>query len=735
MLIFFSITIFTGAALLFLVQPMFARMVLPLLGSSPAVWNTAMVFYQAVLLAGYAYAHFTTRWLGLRRQSAWHLGVLLAPLLVLPIGLPHAWTPPTGANPVWWLLAVLALSVGLPFFAVAASSPLLQRWFSASRHRWADDPYFLYAASNLGSLLALVSYPVLVEPRLRLVEQSRWWTVGYAGLVILTIICGVWVRRVGRKGSDPEADVTPNDDARIPGRRRLRWLLLAFVPCSLMLSVTTYITSEIAPIPLLWVIPLGIYLLTFILVFARRRWPPHRWWVRAMPFAVLPVVMTLVMTLAAVSFQALVWPVLLHFVGLFVVAMVCHGELALDRPPARHLTEFYLWISAGGVLGGMFNALLAPLVFPTVLEYPVTLFLACLLMPLRASDSSSRRARWLDVGWPVVLGLATAGFIVGLSAVKIGSAPLTRAMIFGVPPLLCLSFSRRPLRFALGIVSIFVATTLAFHPGLPALRVTRSFFGILRVEVIPGRNPGHILRHGTTGHGVQSLDPRFRREPLAYFTRTGPLGQMMAALPNEAKQRVAVVGLGAGTLACYAAAGQQWTFYEIDPAVERIARDPRYFTFLQDCPAVVDVVLGDGRLSLQAAANGQFGLMVLDAYSSDMPPLHLITREALALYIRKLTPNGVLAFNITNRHLDLEPVLANLARDAGLFALCRRDTATTEDFNRSGKLSSAWVIMARDPVLVGDLIKDSRWQQPQHRGQTRLWTDDYASVFSAWSWR
>ncbi|MCJ7564258.1 MAG: hypothetical protein MUP52_06685, partial [Candidatus Aminicenantes bacterium] len=440
MLIFFSVTIFTGAALLFLVQPMFARMVLPLLGGSPAVWNTAMVFYQAVLLAGYAYAHFTTRWLGVRRQAAWHLVVLLAPLLVLPIGLPHGWTPPTGTNPAWWLLAVLAVSVGLPFFVVSASSPLLQRWFSASGHRWAADPYFLYAASNLGSLLALVSYPVLVEPRLRLAEQNRWWAVGYAGFVVLTAMCGVWIRRVGRKGPDPEAEATRDDGVRITARRRFRWVLLAFVPCSLMLSVTTYVTSEIAPIPLLWVIPLGIYLLTFILVFARRRWVPHVWWVRGMPFAVLPLVMMLVMTLAAVSFRTLVWPIILHFAGLFVVAMFCHGELANDRPPARHLTEFYLWMSAGGVLGGMVNALLAPLVFPTVLEYPLTLLLACLLMPRRGSDSPSRRAQVLDVVLPVVLGLVTAGFILYLLAAQLGNARLTQALIFGVPPMLCLSF-------------------------------------------------------------------------------------------------------------------------------------------------------------------------------------------------------------------------------------------------------------------------------------------------------
>lgn len=734
MIILFSITIFTGAALLFLVQPMFARMVLPLLGGSPAVWNTAMVFYQAVLLAGYAYAHFTTRRLGLRRQPAWHLVLMLAPLLVLPIGLPQGWTPPTGANPAWWLLGVLAVSVGLPFFVVSASSPLLQRWFSACGHRRAADPYFLYAASNLGSLLALVSYPVLVEPRLRLAEQSRLWAVGYAVLVVLTAICGLGIRRSAGKAGDPETEAAGDDGVGITAKRRFRWVMLAFVPCSLMLSVTTYVTTEIAPIPLLWVIPLGIYLLTLVLVFGRRRRVPHVLWVRAMPFAVLPVVMMLVMTLAAISFRTLVWPMLLHFAALFVVAMVCHGELANDRPSVRHLTEFYLWMSAGGVLGGIFNAMLAPLVFPTVYEYPLTIVLACLLMPRRGAASPGLRAKVFDVVLPVVLGLATAGFILFLSA-RFGSTGLTQALIFSVPPLLCLGFSRRPLRFALGIISILAATTLAFRPGIPALHVARSFFGILRVEVIPGKYPGHVLRHGTTGHGVQSLDPRYRREPLAYFTRAGPFGQMMAALPKEATERVAVVGLGAGTLACYAEAGEEWTFFEIDPAVERIARDPRYFTYLQDCPAAVTVVLGDARLSLQAAADGRFGLMVLDAYSSDMPPLHLITREALALYVRKLAPGGVIAFNITNRHLDLEPVLAGLARDAGLFALHGHDSFTPEDFKRTGRLASRWVVMAHGPARLGSLASDSRWRQPQPRGQARLWTDDYASLFSVWNWR
>lgn len=735
MLILCTATIFLGALLLFLVQPMVGRMLLPLLGGAPAVWNTAMVFYQAVLLAGYAYAHFASKYLGVRRQAVVHAGLLLLPVLVLPIGIPQGWTPPTAHNPALWLLALLTVAVGLPFFVVSATSPLLQRWFSATGHRDAADPYFLYAASNFGSLLALVSYPVLIEPRLRLHDQSRWWAIGYGILAMLIALCSLWLWRTVRD-SAPVTE-TPVDAPVEPltAGRRWRWVALAFVPSSMMLSVTTYITSEVAPVPMLWVIPLGIYLLTFILVFAKRRLLPHRWMVRAMPFAVLMLVMMLVKTLRAESFQALGWPVVAHFVGLFVIAMVCHGELANDRPPVSHLTEFYLWISVGGVLGGMFNALLAPLIFSTVLEYPVTLLLASALMPQRDSARPHRKPVLLDVILPVLLGLFTAVFIRLLAPAPVGASGLVLMSAYGLPAVLCLVFARRPVRFALGVLAVLLATTFATRPGIRTPLVARSFFGISRVELFPGQEHIHILRHGTIMHGMQSLHPAQRRIPLLYFTRSGPLGQTLSAIPVELKQRVAVVGLGAGTLACYADAGQEWTFYEIDPEVERIARDPQYFTYLQDCPAATKVVLGDARLSLRAAADGEFGLMVLDAYSSDTPPLHLVTREALALYLQKLAPDGVLVFNITNRHLDLEPVFANLALDTGLFALCQRDLASLDDFQRTGKLDSWWIVIARQPAHLGPLAASGRWHSPRTKDGVGVWTDDYASLFSVFSWR
>ena len=558
------------------------------------------------------------------------------------------------------------------------------------------------------------------------------WAIGYVVLAVLTALCGLLTWRTAQGPALAEVPASKIAGEQLTVRRRLRWVLLAFVPCSLMLSVTTYITSEVVPIPLLWVIPLGIYLLTFILVFAKRQLIPHRWIVRALPFAVVILLSMLGrMTLKGNSFEDLPWPIAVHFTGLFIVAMFCHGELAKDRPSVTHLTEFFLWISAGGVLGGIFNALLAPVIFPTVIEYPVTLLLACLLMPQRSTEKTNRLR---DVALPVGLGLLTASLIYVVEHSRVSPPNFALALECVPPAVLCLFFFRRPLRFALGALAIMLATTLSLHPELRNLLVSRTFFGIYKVEADPRADYIHIFRHGTAMHGEQSLDPRMRREPLLYFAKSRPLGEVFATLPKELRQQVAVIGLGAGTLACYANAGEHWTFYEIDPEVERIANDPKYFTFLKDSPADTKVVLGDGRLSLQAAADGQFGLMVLDAYTSDTPPLHLLTREALALYLRKLAPNGALVFNITNRHLDLEPVLATLARDAGIYSLCRIDFVTLEESTHNGSATAWWLVMSRNEPWLRSLTRDTRWRLPQEQKGVGLWTDDYESVFSVFHW-
>ncbi len=737
MLILYAVTIFLGATLLFLVQPMFARMVLPLLGGAPAVWNTAMVFYQGALLAGYAYAHALSDRLGARlggrRLLVIHGAVLLLPLAVLPIGVPAGWTPPSDGNPIPWLITVLAVAVGLPFFAVSTSAPLLQRWFALTRHRAAADPYFLYAASNLGSMLALVSYPAVVEPYLRLSQQARLWGAGYGALVLLTAACGLCAWR-GQAAAPPVlaggSGSPPDEGPRPDGRRRLRWVLLSAVPSSLMLGVTTYLSTDIAAIPLLWVLPLALYLLTFILVFARRPPIPHAIAVELLPIVMLPLV--LVLASRATGPLALVLPV--HPLALFVVALVCHGELARDRPAPRHLTEFYLWMSVGGVLGGAFTALVAPLLFTSVLEYPLALVLGCLLARRPKALPSTGAQRALDG----LLPLALAVFGVGLVRLVERGAPETAhahiGLVFGLLVLLCYAFSRRPVRFALGIGAVLVAAHAYRGEEGRLLYAERSFFGINRVTLDDSGRYFYLM-HGTTLHGMQSREPARRREPLAYFYPTGPLGQVFAAYRAVApRHSVAVVGLGAGSIACHADPGQRWVFYEIDPAVERIARDARYFSFLRECVPGVPVILGDARLRLAAAPRAAYDLLILDAYSSDAPPLHLITREAVRLYLDRLAPGGLLVFNISNRHMDFEPVLGRLAADAGLTALVQDDAAVDDAEYARGKRPSQWVVMARQPADLAPLARDVRWQAPRVPPATALWTDDFAALVRTFRW-
>lgn len=749
MLIIYALAIFMSALLLFIVEPLFARMILPLLGGSPSVWNTAVVFYQAMLLFGYIYAHAATRWLGVRRQAALHIVLLLLPLLVLPIGIPAGWIPPTQTNPTAWLLALLLVAVGLPFFVVSASSPLLQTWFASTRHRAAADPYFLYAASNVGSMLALLAYPLLIEPSLGLREQSWIWTGGYVLLAVLLGACALLVRRVPAADSAQPAIAALVGGARLSLRRRMRWALLAFVPSSLMLSVTTYLSTSIAPIPLLWIIPLALYLLTFILVFMSRPILPHTLMLRALPIVILP----LIVTLAAQATQPIWLLIGLHLVVFFVAAMVCHGAIARDRPAPAHLTEFYLWMSVGGVLGGLFNALLAPLLFTTVVEYPLVLVLACLLLESDVQGGAAKRSaadqaardirrsplvarRWLlDLGLPVAIGALVAGAILGARMIGASNSPVVYGLLFGVPSLICFSFSRRPLRFGLAIGAILLASTLYTSDQGQVLHAERSFFGLHRV-LLDATGRFHTLAHGSTRHGMQNLDPVLRDQPLTYYTRTGPIGQVLADLSaRRAGARVAVIGLGAGSLACYKQPDQQWTFYEIDPSVVRIARNPHYFTYLQDCAPDSDILLGDARLSLVSAPDRVYDLIVLDAYSSDSIPVHLLTREALVLYERQLAPGGVLAFHISNLYLDLKPALGNLAADAGMAGIVRDDLVLDAEQQASGKSASQWAIMGRLASDLGALAGDPRWQPLATQPGTPVWTDDYSSILSVFRWR
>jgi hypothetical protein len=726
MLAWFTLTIFLSSALLFCVQPLFAKMLLPLLGGSPAVWNTCLVFFQTALLGGYAYAHFLPAWLGVRRHALLHLVVLFLPVLVLPLAIDRTLVPPVEAFPIGWLLWLLVVTVGAPFFAVASQGALLQKWFAETGHPTASDPYHLYVASNLGSMLALLSYPFLVEPALTLAEQSRLWTIGYHLLVVATAGCAglLWrsQRRTEAKTEPPEAD-----DQRPTWPRRLRWLALAFVPVSLLVSVTTYLTTDIAAVPFLWILPLAVYLLTFILAFARKPLIPPR----VVIYLELRLILVLVLLLLAEATQLAFIPTILllglHVATLFVVGLVCHGELARTRPPVRYLTEFYLWLSAGGALGGLFNSLLAPVLFSAVVEYPLTLVLACLLAPARVEQP---RPRLVDFLAPAGLGLLTAGAVLIGRASGFAAGPAGLVLMFAVPLMVCFAFSARPLRFGLSLGAVLLAGSL--YPGMHGTVVyrERSFFGVHRVTREP---KGRFLEltHGDTVHGRQSLRPEERREPLTYYHRTGPAGQVFAAYPD--RKRVGMVGLGAGSLAAYGRQGQVFTFFEIDPVVIRIAEG--IFDYLRDTPATVDIIPGDARLTLRQAEPRQFDLLVIDAFSSDSVPLHLITREALQLYVSKVADHGLILFHISNRYLDLRPVLAELARSEQLEHWVREDEVVPPDLLAAGKLASRWVVMARRPEDLAEITRLPGWHVLQNATPLRVWTDDYSNPFSVFQWR
>ncbi len=730
----FSLTLFVSAFLLFSIQPMFAKMVLPFLGGTPAVWNTCLVFFQAALLGGYAYAHFSTARLGVRRQARWHLGLLLLPLLVLPIRIPHHWVPPTEANPIPWLLGLMGVAVGLPFFVVSTSAPLLQTWFAQTRHPSADDPYFLYAASNGGSLLALLSYPILIEPRFRLVTQGWMWAIGYTALILLITACGVIVWR-SQAGSTEDAhgsavhSSAAHQGKHITLNQRAWWVMLSLVPSSLLLGVTRYLSTDVAAIPLLWVIPLAVYLLTFILVFAKRPPIPHALMVRAMPLVILPLAILMVS-----NTTRSVWLLIpLHLLMFFVVAMVCHGELANDRPSASHLTDFYLCLSIGGVLGGLFNALLAPLLFTTVLEYPLAMVLACLLRPATPPQTMRPRTNWLDWAMPVALGALVVGLALVIKVSDIDSRVMRLGLLCAPPALICYAFRYRPIRFGLAI-GVFLFVGMFFAQGWENILYSeRSFFGVYRIM----RNgPYHELTNGTTLHGAQSLDPARRREPLTYYHPTGPLGDIFAAFAGETPtlKSVAVIGLGTASTACYASPGQAWTFYEIDPTVKRIATDPNFFTFVRDCLEQFHVVLGDARLSLARAPNKAYDLITVDAFSSDAIPVHLITQEALLLYLSKLADGGLVAFHTSNRYLRLPVVLANLAARNGLICIGRHDDQVSPAQFEHGKTTSEWVVIARRMEDVKRLSRYSTWQRLPGQRDTPIWTDDFSNLLGVFRW-
>jgi hypothetical protein len=923
----FALSLFTSAALLFLIQPMIGKVVLAKFGGIPAIWLTCMLFFQAALLAGYAYVHSGGRWLGTRKQALAHVAILLLPLAIVPLGwlvwpfaaapltIPADWAPPGDSHPIPWLLLLLLAIIGAPFFALATTAPLLQKWFAATDRPSARDPYYLYAASNLGSLAALLGYPVLCEPLLGLSAQGWLWLVGYLAAVGLILTCLALARPALAK-SDKTANVleaaeplagnlspasptdiqveptvvrpldtataitadkswgptpTATEPVNITGnvglRQRLLWVAQAFVPSSMLLATTTYLTTDLAPVPLLWVIPLALYLLTFILAFSRLPALLHRLFVLVAPVAVLVLIVAMRWDEAR-SLLGQVRTFALHLGALFAVGMACHGALAQTRPRVHGLTEFYLLISLGGVLGGIFNAVIAPLVFQTLAEYWLALVLTCLVLPplgrstanpwriapdvvtavcllgatlilltgLPASGGldivllskvsvadqlwlgafiapclvsaliapiiarGERVSHALDFAIPLILIYATAvlavsdeprpaqitvllflqsvllapvigliviyalqrqpwacavlgwplllGFFVGIYLVRaflntlsdddgpgfIAIGRINSFLLIGVPLFLALISVDRPIRFGLSLGAVLLAANIFSDTDANLLLYReRNFYGIAKVEK---NGPFHRLVHGTILHGMQLVGSN---EAITYFHRTSPIGELLTQV-EEQKQKpaCAFVGLGIGTLASYGQPGQEITFYEIDPEIIRIARNPELFTYITDAESRgvrLQIVMGDGRLQLGKAPAQHFGVIVVDAFSSDAIPVHLLTREALTLYFDKLAPGGVLAVHISNRYLDLEPVLARHAQEMGRFGLRRYDKDMAfEGAIVPGKFASDWVLLARQPEDFGDLADKPGWEKLEAQPRAPLWTDDFTSLWTIYRW-
>jgi SAM-dependent methyltransferase len=707
---------FVSAALLFVVQPMVAKLLLPHLGGSSAVWTTCMLFFQAALLAGYGYAHLGARFLSPRKQAAAHVPLMLIAFVSLPIALPEIGLD-ASQTPVSWLLVALVLAVGLPFFVVSTSAPLLQHWFAHTGHETADDPYHLYAASNLGSMTSLLGYPFLIEPFLGVRTQTIVWTVVYGLFVALTIACAWKIRdvRQTRASKATSAEEAPP----LSWKKRLYWVTYAFVPSSMMLAVTQYLTTDIAAVPLLWVLPLAIYLLTFILVFASRPFWLPEWFRIGLPLFAIGVMI-------ATAYKVPMWiGILAHLASFFLFAMFFHGALAKDRPHPSHLTEFFLLLSVGGALGGVFNGVIAPVVFDRALDYYLIVVVAvALIVPAKWRIENPHGNPWLI---PTLL-VPVAGFYLYAMDFWALKDPLTVVFtVFILAPIYLFSVWRPRLENAgLAMVIALGAASYMDTPGI--ITYERSFFAAYKVYERDYSRAGRFRKfsHGTTTHGAQSLDPDKETTPVSYHHPEGPVGQILERIPHE---EVLVVGLGAGAMTSYAKPGTHFDIFEIDPLVYAIAQE--HFTYLDHCGDRCTVTIGDGRRLIEEA-DKKWDIIFLDAYNSDAVPTHLLTREALDLYLEKLAPDGVIVFHVSNRYLDIEGVVGGIVKDAGLVARTQLHIPPKRERREKQIDASKYTVVARELDDFHAIKDEERWREVEPADI--VWTDDFTNIITVFEW-
>ena len=718
--------IFLSAALLFAVQPMFTKMVLPRLGGAPQVWSVAMVFFQAALLAGYAYAHLLTRYAPGRNSLFIQLAVMVAACFMLPLSIASGWGKPPAVGEAFWLLGLFAVSIGLPFFALAANSPLLQAWFARSDHPAAKDPYFLYAASNVGSFLALLSYPLIIEPLIRLYDQTWLWTIGFYVLILLIAGSGYLLRNwLDVPASQGASSATATAPTSAPTwRDALTWVCLAAVPSGLLVAVTAHISTDVAAVPLLWVIPLALYLLTFVLVFASRPLVPHNLLVAIQPIFIIALAAVMIYE----PVKMIVGVIAIHIGIFFVLTLVCHGELARRRPAPQHLTAFYMWMSAGGMIGGIASGLIAPHTFNWIAEYPILIALAVLCRPGLALPKSYVE-QIIFFGALAVAVLALVLFRAFQVEVDTDIFNWVVAALLIVTVL----FWRDPLPFAAIIAFVLLANHYVLEVG--GSRSVRSFFGVLKIsESYDGRF--RLLSHGTTLHGGQRVRDNDgkplggRPEPIMYYYNGSAMAQILDAARARTKPiRYAVIGLGTGTLACRAEPGDTVHYYEIDPAMIRLATDPKNFSFLDECRPV-QITLGDARLTLAEAPDASYDVIIVDAFTSDAIPIHLLTREAMAIYRQKLVPEGIVAIHVSNRHLELASVVAGIAKANDLVSRVNEGADVTENDSEYVFLGTVVAATAKDENF-GPIAQSEAWELQKPDPKQWVWTDDYSNIIGS----